>query len=145
MREPIKSCAKCKSDFFPKTKSNIYCSRLCADTHYKERSREVNTFVSLSKGSIGALAELMACADLIRSGYEVFRAMSPDSNCDVIGIKDGEVYKFEVRTGNYFLSQSGGKTLHYPKHRTDGKAVIVVTHSDNTVHYITNGLQDPEN
>lgn len=51
----------------------------------------------------GASSELIACAWLLKQGYEVFRNVSPHGEIDVIGIKDGEIYFFDVKTA-YFLS-----------------------------------------
>lgn len=95
-----------------------------------------NGYFGMSSGKIGAIAELVVCADLMRRGYEVFRAMSAASNSDAIAIKNNEIYKFEIRTGNYFVKNCGDKRLHYGTHNIAGKIVAVVTHIDNVVHYI---------
>lgn len=134
-----KECIGCHVAFKTHISSKVYCSPRCVNNYYKKRSREANNFINLSRGTIGALAELMACVDLMRNGYEVFRAMSPSSDCDVIAIKDGITHKIEVRSANYFISKTGDKKMHYPKKRTAGKVVIAVTHSDNKVHYINWG------
>lgn len=46
----------------------------------------------------GAHSELIASAWLIEQGYEVFRNVSQHGYIDIIAIKDGIVYKFDVKT-----------------------------------------------
>lgn len=92
--------------------------------------------VDISPGSKGDLSELLVCIDLMKKGYEVYRAVSPASYCDLLAIKGEEIKKIEVRTGFYYESVKGDKRLQYPKKRTENKEVIVVTYSDNKLHYI---------
>ena len=53
----------------------------------------------IDKKHKGALAELNASAWLLAQGYEVFRNVSPHGLVDLIGIKDGQTYLFDVKTG----------------------------------------------
>jgi hypothetical protein len=46
----------------------------------------------------GAHSELVACAWLLRQGYEVFRAVSPHGVIDLVAIKDGVAEYFDVKT-----------------------------------------------
>ncbi len=57
------------------------------------------TLPNLPTGTIGAIGELAAGADLLRRGYEVFRALSPACSCDLIALRDGRLLRIEVRTG----------------------------------------------
>lgn len=52
-----------------------------------------------SNANIGAASELVAAADLIARGYEVFRAQTPNASCDLIALKNGSCERVEVRTG----------------------------------------------
>ena len=52
-----------------------------------------------SNANIGAASELVAAADLIAKGYEVFRAQTPNASCDLIALKNGICERVEVRTG----------------------------------------------
>lgn len=52
----------------------------------------------LSTGVSGACGELAVSVDLLRRGYEVFRAVSPACSCDLVALKDGKSYRVEVRT-----------------------------------------------
>lgn len=96
----------------------------------------MNGSLALSTGSVGAIAEIMVCVELMRCGYDVFRAMSPSSDCDILAVKGEFINKIEVRTGNYYRSFGGVKKVHFSKERTTGKKVIVVTHVDKKIHFI---------
>ncbi len=54
----------------------------------------------LPTGSLGTLSELLVAIDLINRGFYVFRSITPNSPCDLIAEKDGQIVKLEVRTGN---------------------------------------------
>jgi len=56
----------------------------------------------MSPGTCGAASELVACAYLMRAGYEVFRAVSPSTSCDLIACRDGVTKRVEVRSGRYY-------------------------------------------
>lgn len=126
VKKVSKKCKNCKKEFiaYPHYK---FCSNECRFAHFHSQA-----ITNIPTGTIGALAELMVSCELMRVGYEVFRAMSPSSDSDLIAIKDNTIYKIEVRTGRY---SDVGK-IHYPKNKTDGKHVIVVTHSDQKIHFI---------
>lgn len=47
--------------------------------------------VVLTAGTQGAVSEMMAAVDLLRRGYEVFRALSPNAGCDLIALKGGSM------------------------------------------------------
>lgn len=55
--------------------------------------------------NIGMLAELMVCMDLINRGVPVFRAMAPNSPCDLVAIIGGEAKMIEVKVG--FINGKG--------------------------------------
>lgn len=52
-----------------------------------------------NRGATGAASEMVVGADLLMAGYEVYRAMSPSSPCDLLIMKDGVTRRVEVRTG----------------------------------------------
>lgn len=129
-------CHRCKVNFKANTSARKYCSAQCRLDKKRELTAKFNGRVGgITTGTIGAISELMACADLMKNGYEVFRAMSPSSNSDVIGIKDGIVHLYEVRTGNY-SETSKGILLTWSNVRSEGKEMLVITFRDNKVHHI---------
>lgn len=47
--------------------------------------------------TIGAIAELIAAADLMNRGFDVFRTLSPCSPCDLIVTRGEETIRIEVK------------------------------------------------
>lgn len=126
------TCACCAKPFTANRNNRKYCSVKCRTNSYDGMYNGPNVMLKLSTGTTGAIAELLASADLMRRGYEVYRALSQASDCDLLGIKDGQIHKFEVRTGRYSV---GSRRLYWSNSRISGKQLIIVTHSDNKVHY----------
>lgn len=62
-------------------------------------------------GRTGAASELVVCVDLIRQGWDVFRAVSPQSVCDLVALKGPLSIRVEVRTAH-----AGGKKLTAARH-----------------------------
>jgi hypothetical protein len=120
-----------------------YCSRTCQVGRKNLERKTINNgrVNGIPTGTVGAISELMACVDLMNKGYEVFRAMSPSSNCDLIGIKNEVIHKYEVRTGNYEKTADGLK-LSWSNQRSSGKEMLVITYKDNKVHHIPTIIHD---
>jgi hypothetical protein len=64
-------------------------------------------------GRTGAASELVVCVDLIRRGYDVFRAVSAQCCCDLIAVKGINVLRVEVRTAHGTKGMSASKRGHY--------------------------------
>lgn len=63
----------------------------------------------MDKKHKGAYGELIACAWLLRNGYEVFRNVSPHGYADIVAVKDGIATFIDVKTGRE--RKSDGKLL----------------------------------
>lgn len=108
-----------------------YCSKECTKKMYHVPFRLSKDVPS---GTVGAIAELEVCSDLLKRGYSVFRSVSPSSNFDLIAFKDRQMISVEVRTG-YFQRTNGN--LMFPKNETDkAQYYAVVTHHDRKIYYI---------
>lgn len=127
-----KECKKCRKIFTPKHKAAQFCSKGCKMGYNYTRYTKSET-KGICSGTVGAIAELVVCADLMKKGFDVYRAVSPHAYADLIAIKDGRLYQFEVRTARYM---DDGK-IFFPTTRLENKSVAVVTHTDNKVHYLT--------
>jgi hypothetical protein len=88
--------------FRPNYRRAKYCSTACSKKQSRDRWTPIEPPfpARLSTGTIGALSEIVVCADLLSHGYEVFRAVSPSSSCDMIVLKNGATLRIEVRTGH---------------------------------------------
>lgn len=98
-------CVQCKAAIpFEREKRRAkYCSDLCKVARQKEQWREQNERpeIRIASGTVGAIGELRAAAELLSKGYEVFRAVSQSCSCDLAILKDDELLRVEVRTGFY--------------------------------------------
>lgn len=51
----------------------------------------------VNTSDIGAVGELLVCADLLAKNYEVFRSVSPSSKVDLFAYKDSRPYRVQVK------------------------------------------------
>ena len=120
-----KTCEQCGDVIPPERFRNqpaykvMFCSQECGQLNIRQRvdvinEREPNA-IRLNQGTSGAVSELIACVDLMRRGYHVFRAQSPACPCDLVIMKGAHVQRVEVRTGNVNLNG----TINYAKHRLE--------------------------
>jgi hypothetical protein len=89
-----------------------------------------------STSTTGAIGELVAGADLLRRGYEVFRGLSPACSCDLIASKGGRrPLRVEVRTG-WRNAKTG--TLSYSKRPADDNKCdhycVVVNYGEEVIY-----------
>lgn len=105
----------------------LYCDRICSRNFVKKQYASLNgRDGTVSRATVGAVSELIVSVDLLRRGYDVFRALSPSCSCDLVILKNGRVIRVEVRTG---VINTGGKIAHAWKEkdrdRSDVLAVVV--------------------
>ena len=54
----------------------------------------------IERKHLGAGSELVACAWLLAEGYEVFRNISQHGLADLVAVKDGKAFYFDVKSQN---------------------------------------------
>lgn len=59
----------------------------------------------------GAHSELLACAELLRLGYHVYRCESPHAPFDLVAYRDGQCWRVEVKS----ISESPAPAFPWPK------------------------------
>jgi hypothetical protein len=74
--------------------------------------------MSPSNKHLGSQNELRACVWLIDHGYEVFRNVSAHGDTDIVAIKEGKFYRFDVKTGQY-LKDGRPALMHLTKEQLD--------------------------
>jgi predicted nucleic acid-binding Zn ribbon protein len=125
-------CLQCNSDL-PDVSGIAYCSYHCREEAKSERERYRNKI--LSSGTSGALKELAVCIDLMKMGWNVFRAVSPSCPCDLMIAKDSFSLRVEVKTGYVNLDGS----IRHSGFRTDENKmfpdIIAIVMGDGTVIY----------
>lgn len=107
--------------------------KFCSTDCYKLKVGAKSPFNGISTGTVGAIAELVVSADLMKRGYEVYRALSQSSSCDLLALKNGILTKIEVKTG-YTNGATG--SLSFPKGKMRADIFAVVDHRNGTITYI---------
>jgi hypothetical protein len=125
--EKTRGCAQCGLPISlgrlrkPQTR---YCSDKCRAKSTLDAYRLRNNIspLKLTTGKVGAIGELIVCADLLRRGYDVYRAVSQSAPFDIAILSGGQLRRIEVRTGQRLAG--GGVT--YAKNRIEADHVAVV-------------------
>jgi len=86
---------------------------------------ESKNIYGMNSSTSGAFSEFIVCVDLMKRGYEVFRAVSPANSCDLIALKPGAMKRIEVRTGNYSKGKISFAKKIEDEGRSDHYAVVV--------------------
>ena len=95
----MRDCAMCGKNFPVGNQARKrFCEVECRKKFHKPFAPLSDT---LARGTVGAIGELEVSIDLMEKGFEVFRALSPSSSCDILVQKAGKTYALEVRTGYY--------------------------------------------
>lgn len=105
-------CDQCGTVFRTALQKQRFCSKKCS----KEYSYVTpgSTYPGLATGTVGAIAELRVCAELMAKGYDVFRSVSQHCSCDIAILKNRSLLRVEVRTGYVYVS-SGKRWTNKPK------------------------------
>jgi Holliday junction resolvase-like predicted endonuclease len=127
----IKFCANCNREFETRLANQAYCKKDCRD---KATGMNYGKTYGLNSCQSGALSELIASADLMKRGYEVFRALSQACSCDLIALKDGICYRVEVKTGT--KTSKGVSWSEKNKHKHKNRYDIMVVVVKGEPHYI---------
>lgn len=111
------------------------CSLRCTTRHHNTQRIYLSTRLDLPAPTVGALAELVVGADLMRRGYEVFRSLSPAASCDLAILGPEGLRRVEVRTAY--------RTKHGVQVKTNGRYDLfaAVIHCENLIIY-TPPLED---
>ncbi|MCI0389001.1 MAG: hypothetical protein MOB07_09600 [Acidobacteria bacterium] len=125
-RQPLKNCLSCGKEFRPKNKRRNYCSTDCRPSSQFKRPT-----LGMTTVKCGAHSELIACAYLLRKGYDVYRAVNWMSKADLVAVRASEIIRVQVRTGNYINAKG---TFCYSEPMDDAyDLLMVVDHEGNIV------------
>lgn len=83
--------------------------------------------------TVGAIGELAVAADLLRRGFEVYRAVSPAASCDLLVQRDGSVYRVEVRATR--RDRTGGLQNRVTSKDLGRYDVMALVEPDGAIHY----------
>lgn len=145
----VQQTAKCENPdcgkSYPYKKNKKYCSKecgkiVCSKNKYGDSYSSILTDKpDIPAASMGAVSELIVCADLIKRGYSVFRAQSPACPCDLVVWLGGKLYRVEVRTGS--TSVYTGKLLFPFKESDKGRFdIMAVAKHNGEIAYLNTDL-----
>ncbi len=127
-------CRVCDSAFRSSWHTAQYCSRQCRLEAASRCYRELNGKPSgLAPGTVGAMHELVVCADLMRRGLHVYRAMSPHNPCDLAAVVGDVTLRIEVTTGIY--TNSGKGYSHGKASKVKRFDVLAIVMKCGAIHY----------
>ena len=115
-----KECENCKK---PMPKHKRAYARFCSNRCSKEKWSSEIPKTSIPRGSIGAVSELVVCADLLAKGYYVFRNVSAHGPCDIIILKNDKCFRVEVKTGTMLPT---GTMVHSPVSEGESHDILAV-------------------
>ena len=137
--ENTQKCLNCGKTIEPGpwSKHKVYCNMKCRRELHRKKSGVIQN--GLSTGNVGAIAELIVCADLLYRGYAVFHSVSQSASCDLIIMKNGKMQRVEVTTG--YRCKSG--KLQYPPHKEsnyDILCIIIKNKNEDIIYLPANAL-----
>ena len=118
-------CKICKKTELTFATNKIYCSECAKDT------RIGKVYDGVSVGTVGAIAELEVSQDLMKKGFDVYRALSPQSKSDVVAIKKDKILILEIRSGY----KSRCNTIYYSKNGIRSPQLVVYIHRTGEIIY----------
>jgi hypothetical protein len=125
-RKPYPSCENCGKEIRSGRRNRRYCSKQCRPSSQFQRSES-----GMAPTKCGAHSELIACAHLLRKGFDVYRAVNWTSKADLVAVRGDEILRVQVRTGAYINAKG---TFGYPEPvGADHDLLIVVDHDGNIV------------
>lgn len=87
------------------------------------------------RGNIGAASELIVAADLVAKGHEVYRALNPQGNCDLLCMLGEQPIRIEVKTARY--EKSGTLVAGNLKGREGRFDVLAIVSSLGEIQYFS--------
>ncbi len=133
-----RQCAVCTKDFQPLSFKALYCSKEC----YMLVARPAIK-LNVPTVTIGAIAELAVCTELLAQGYSVFRHIVVNSFCDIVAIRIGSPIRLiEIKTGTV-TKGTGRIEFKTDKNYPGATEFAVYIFETNTTHYFpTAGIAD---
>lgn len=123
------TCLGCGMPVKTSVPNKKYCSEVCRrKTVYPAKQHG-----DLPTGTCGAINEYRVAVDLLKRGYQVFRAMSPSCSCDLAVLHNKRLLRVEVTTGY----RVNGRLTHPKAGKNDwrGSADILAVALPDGLHY----------
>ena len=125
------TCKECGKQFDVIHRNKVFCGRICRATNYNKRVAIRGS--GLPTATTGVISELVVACDLLRRGFEVFRAVSGACSCDLAVIKNGKLLRIEVKTS--YKNKYTGKLI-VPGHKKQNLDILAVVVNGSEVTYL---------
>jgi len=110
-----KFCKYCGDPIVDRMDYAIYCCSDCQKKAEREKFLKRNPKNNITNGGIqGCRNELRACSDLLEKGFEIFLNPSQAGSCDIVALKDRELFRVEVACAHYSGNGNVGCDPHNP-------------------------------
>jgi len=88
---------------------------------------------------VGAIKEILVATDLLKRGWEVYRAMSPAAGCDLVAIRGPLVRRVEVKSAGRKIGKLRRNTWLFSNKRLrwDRYDVLALVDHDQEIYYRT--------
>ena len=139
------TCARqeCGKEFTPCQHRQRYCSPGCRiQVERAARPGRPGRIPGMPTQTTGAVSEMAAAIDLLKRGYEVFRALSSACSCDLIALGPAGALRIEVRTGS--RSPATGVLIFPRNGKKRGRGEDVLDHYAVVVGYGAEIIYVPE-
>lgn len=132
-RDRVEIFCKACGEPIPKWKpsNTLFCSSECNQIMKKKANYHAHYIAGISSGTTGAIHELLVCVELMRAGFYIFRSQSPNCPCDLIAMRDREIYRIEVTTGQHGIT----KNTHPAKKDSYLFDFLAVVYHDNVIDW----------
>jgi len=134
----VRLCAHCNNPIPAKRNRHNnarYCSIECKDIAGRIRLGNLRPGgPQTGRHTHGTINELLAAADLMRRGYDVYRALCFNSRCDLVAIRGEVILRVEVKTGRY-NSAGVGKAMGIHKGQREHCDSIAAVFADGAILY----------
>ena len=108
----------------------LYCSDECKSSDYADKYRKSNPRINRDRNVVGVVSEHRVIVDLLNKGYEIFKAISPASSCDLAVLHGGKLLRVEVTTAHY--SPTG--KMAYSRHKRDNFDLMAIVLHDKIIY-----------
>jgi len=95
---PTRPCKHCNEMYVFFQDRHKFCSYECYVAYERFANNREPYADNITSATVGAIHELIVATDLLGKGYAVFRALSPNCDCDLIVSMNGELLRVEVTT-----------------------------------------------
>ena len=138
-----RTCLIC-GDPVPYRRVKSYCSTRCRQRAYMGfTGPSLSERYGITATTVGAAHELLVAADLMKHGFDVFRSMSPNADCDLAILDGHTLYRVEVKTG--YRARTGHLYHTPPRHRRFDLLAIVEDNGQITYRTMRDDMSLPIN